>query len=770
MMSREELSAKSFLEWHKMMKQIVKNGCCLDSNGLFYLSGTSFAEQSEGILPFQDETIISILDRVDTAIEEVHNTFYKPKGQNSRNARKGCGTSKSAYYNRLQEQLSLMEAGKTNGSTLLEFGFTVREDYKADEVLDLVEEEEDNHDDEEAEDANINVPPIVVPGSHASYKPRKVYKNSDYVAAMNELRTVATLTKNARTMEASDIDNFRFISMRSIIAYLQYLGKGVPKVFASNAVADMLWERSLFPRQTKASSSYRATVIREWGEDYMATRKLPEHRQGKHIKTATVITDENVQRLLREYLRSLPNPERNPTHFQEALSGFILDSIPSAKSTVSVETARRWMHYLGFSPARTSKDYYTDDHNRDDVVRYRNEIFLPQMMAYAERMVQYEGEDMNTEVQPENLQEPEVVFITHDESTFYANDGAPCIWMEGRKRHLKPKTNGLSIMISGFMCPCHGFMEHNGIKSYLLFEAGKNRDGWFTNDDLINQLESCFDMMESIHEGKKLLFAFDNSNSHHKRSPDALKATNLRLKDDAKGAPIMRDGWYMKDGVRVTQPMQLPGVGGRPKGLKRILSERGRWREGMNLQCHACKSKTPHESRPETYGYTADHYICTSQCCARYCLSNEPDFLEQREWIREVIEERGHYVIYYPKYHCELNFIERVWGYMKAKLRKECDYSFAGLKGRLPHVINSVTKTFVRKLFRSVLRFMQGYQNGLEGGFLEYVSKEYRSHRRIPAAIFNEEREKLEKLRADYDNKINVKIEKNSKLKSSKRN
>ncbi len=34
---------------------------------------------------------------------------------------------------------------------------------------------------------------------------------------------------------------------------------------------------------------------------------------------------------------------------------------------------------------------------------------------------------------------------------------------------------------------------------------------------------------------------------------------------------------------------------------------------------------------------------------------NEPDFVEQREWIREVIEDRGHGIIYYPNYHCELN-------------------------------------------------------------------------------------------------------------------
>ncbi len=30
--------------------------------------------------------------------------------------------------------------------------------------------------------------------------------------------------------------------------------------------------------------------------------------------------------------------------------------------------------------------------------------------------------------------------------------------------------------------------------------------------------------------------------------------------------------------------------------------------------------------------------MCSPQCCAIYSLMNEPDFVEQREWTREIIE------------------------------------------------------------------------------------------------------------------------------------
>ena len=56
------------------------------------------------------------------------------------------------------------------------------------------------------------------------------------------------------------------------------------------------------------------------------------------------------------------------------------------------------------------------------------------------------------------------------------------------------------------------------------------------------------------------------------------------------------------------------------------------------------------------------------QCCARYCLSQEEDFKQQKEWLAEVVELLGSDIILYPKFHCELNFIEMLWSQLKNKL------------------------------------------------------------------------------------------------------
>lgn len=90
--------------------------------------------------------------------------------------------------------------------------------------------------------------------------------------------------------------------------------------------------------------------------------------------------------------------------------------------------------------------------------------------------------------------EKRCVFITHDESTFYCNEGRRMFWMENKKNKLLPKSKGRSIMISGFICPCHGFMSApiNGIviNSFRAFYARTNRQGWFTNQDFVDEISN----------------------------------------------------------------------------------------------------------------------------------------------------------------------------------------------------------------------------------------------------------------------------------------
>jgi hypothetical protein len=134
-------------------------------------------------------------------------------------------------------------------------------------------------------------------------------------------------------------------------------------------------------------------------------------------------------------------------------------------------------------------------------------------------------------------------------------------------------------------------------------------------------------------------------NHRRRNAPDGLDADLLNLSDGGAKVPKMRNTKYMKGGVEYDQLMQTEESVQR--GIKQILTERGRWRPGMLLDCKVCKEKVAHAERAGVAEYSAD--AKSSQCCARYCLSQEPDFLAQREWLREVVEGAGHEIIFYPK-------------------------------------------------------------------------------------------------------------------------
>ena len=89
------------------------------------------------------------------------------------------------------------------------------------------------------------------------------------------------------------------------------------------------------------------------------------------------------------------------------------------------------------------------------------------------------------------------------------------------------------------------------------------------------------------------------------------------------------------------------------KGMEVIIRERGLWPEkGLAAQCPDFKCP-------------ADR----TDCCCWHLLFNQPDFAYQKPELQEYIESRGHICDFYPKYHCELNFIEQYWGAAKLHYR-----------------------------------------------------------------------------------------------------
>ena len=59
-------------------------------------------------------------------------------------------------------------------------------------------------------------------------------------------------------------------------------------------------------------------------------------------------------------------------------------------------------------------------------------------------------------------------------------------------------------------------------------KAGKNRDGYWTNADLIKQFkEKAYKAFIYLHPNSVGVFIFDNSQNHHAKAPDALRISKL---------------------------------------------------------------------------------------------------------------------------------------------------------------------------------------------------------------------------------------------------
>ena len=139
-----------------------------------------------------------------------------------------------------------------------------------------------------------------------------------------------------------------------------------------------------------------------------------------------------------------------------------------------------------------------------------------------------------------------------------------------------------------------------------------------------------------------LVWLFDQSSGHCAYKEDALNVNKMNVKPGG-AQPVMRDTtWQGK-----IQKMVLPD--GQPKGMKMILEERG---------IDTAKMKA------------AD---------MRLVLSGHRDFKYEKTSLEHLMDEKGHKCYYIPKFHCELNSIEGVWGEAKRYTRANCDYSWKEL-------------------------------------------------------------------------------------------
>ena len=121
----------------------------------------------------------------------------------------------------------------------------------------------------------------------------------------------------------------------------------------------------------------------------------------------------------------------------------------------------------------------------------------------------------------------------------------------------------------------------------------------------------------------------------------------------------------------------------------------------------------------------------------RDILSSHPDFQNEKSMIEHFLfEEKGHIVYMLPKFHCELNPIERVWAQAKRYARAYCKYSIKSLRKTVMPAVDSITLENIHNHFRKVRHYMYAYLEGVPGGsdlekLVKHSKKTIKSHCRI---------------------------------------
>ena len=145
------------------------------------------------------------------------------------------------------------------------------------------------------------------------------------------------------------------------------------------------------------------------------------------------------------------------------------------------------------------------------------------------------------------------------------------------KTPLVPKSDGQGLMVSAFVSREYGFgwdltksqlklvnkyrekqtycdekaaleklgkIEKDKLKTSPFkrqIDYGAMKDGYWTYEDMIVQVEDCIDCLKAIHgNAYEYLFLFDHSNGHDRLSPDALSASAIR-KGFGGSQPFMKN-------------------------------------------------------------------------------------------------------------------------------------------------------------------------------------------------------------------------------------
>lgn len=314
-------------------------------------------------------------------------------------------------------------------------------------------------------------------------------------------------------------------------------------------------------------------------------------------------------------------------------------------------------------------------------------------------------------------------------------------------------------MVADFVSADYGFLQsHNGNESaHVKFKSGKNRDGYFTNDDILKQAEKAMVILKQDYPHEDHFLIYDNATTHLKQANDAISACKM-----PKNTPKVGSNWGVEVSAKGPDGKNIYGPDGKPLKTK-VRMGYGTFADGSPQDFYFPEGHPragvfkgmSNILEEQAYGdvskFRAEcpRFKCdpgANRCCCWRMLYNEPDFIEGKSLLEGLCHASGFDVLFLPKFHCELNFIEMCWGHAK---RTYCLYPPSSREDDLERnmlaaletlpienmrrlVVVICLSTMILNQFRYVRRsrqFMDAYHRGLTGKQAAWAGKRYHGHR-----------------------------------------
>ena len=321
-------------------------------------------------------------------------------------------------------------------------------------------------------------------------------------------------------------------------------------------------------------------------------------------------------------------------------------------------------------------------------------------------------------------------------------DGQHGQWLQGKQQPIKRKGNGRRVHICGWISEQTGHLRLS--KEQIAAQAKLPPD----------QQLKVTDSWVIIYPGKALEVNKININLGGKQPH--LWSTTIPL-NNLPPKPGHLNTWGQHQTMLYAADHHDPSLQGQPKGIKVVLQghvsvwdkalemNRGKVPVGKCRDCKKSQVKKDAEKRiAEAEVMGQEHTVVKEDlteaqdpvskqpnkwCCLYQILSLQADFTNEKPMIQHYTKSQGHVDVcmFLPKFHCELNPIEMLWGFMKYSKYshlsvtvywllliegywKFLDSKFTMAKTLVPECLNMCDTLTICCFFQKSWQYMDSYQ------------------------------------------------------------